>query len=82
MRHAKSDWSISGQRDFDRTLNTRGLSDAPRMGKFLRTKSFIPDHIMSSSSQRTTLTAEMICEQIGYEFEDIQFEDSVLNSQP
>ena len=32
IRHAKSDRSDSGQKDFDRELNPRGHSDAPRMG--------------------------------------------------
>ena len=33
MRHAKSDWSVAGQEDFDRVLNKRGRGDLARMGR-------------------------------------------------
>jgi len=34
LRHAKSDWS-GGEADIDRTLNPRGLSQAPEAGSWL-----------------------------------------------
>ena len=33
LRHAKSSWSNPGLADVDRPLATRGLNDAPLMGK-------------------------------------------------
>ena len=36
LRHAKSSWEDEGLKDFDRPLASRGLKDAPLMGKFLR----------------------------------------------
>jgi phosphohistidine phosphatase len=50
IRHAKSDWNISAQPDFERTLNERGKLDAPVMGQRLLAKNVIPDLIISSSA--------------------------------
>lgn len=61
MRHAKSDWSIDGQKDFDRVLNTRGLKDAPNMGAFLSGKHFTPDAVISSSAERARKTTQLVC---------------------
>ncbi len=36
VRHAKSDWSLPGQADWDRPLNKRGQRDAPEMARRLR----------------------------------------------
>jgi|AntAceMinimDraft_1070359.scaffolds.fasta_scaffold04571_6 phosphohistidine phosphatase len=60
MRHAKSDWSIDGQKDFDRVLNARGLKDAPNMGAFLSEKGFSPDAIISSSAERAKKTTALV----------------------
>lgn len=60
MRHAKSDWSIDGQQDFDRVLNSRGKSDAPRMGLFLSEKGFTPNAIISSSATRAKNTTQLL----------------------
>ncbi len=45
LRHAKSDWSIHGQKDFD-----RGRNDAPKMGEYLKSNGIIPDLILSTNS--------------------------------
>ena len=45
MRHAKSDWSDSAQSDFDRPLNKRGRSDAPRMAALLNSDGGLADSV-------------------------------------
>jgi phosphohistidine phosphatase len=40
VRHAKSDWSLPGQQDWDRVLNKRGQRDAPEMARRLRRPSW------------------------------------------
>jgi phosphohistidine phosphatase len=77
MRHAKSDWSIPGQPDFERSLNERGHRDASLMAERLKELNIKPDAIFSSSSLRTRLTAQYICEKIGFNFENIQWKDSL-----
>ncbi len=56
LRHAKSDHGGRAQRDHDRELNPRGLSDAPRMGQWLARCELRPDWWLSSTAQRAVQT--------------------------
>jgi phosphohistidine phosphatase len=60
VRHAKSSWENLRLNDFDRPLNSRGLRDAPEMGKRLVAKYSPPDHFVSSPAVRAWATAELI----------------------
>lgn len=80
IRHGKSDWSEGGQKDFDRELNHRGHSDAPRMGGKLFEMNLKPDLIVSSPARRTTLTTEYICEQIKYPFDEVDFQEDIYEA--
>ncbi|HSZ26119.1 MAG TPA: histidine phosphatase family protein [Cytophagaceae bacterium] len=80
MRHAKSDWSVSGEKDFDRTLNNRGLSDAPRMGRRLFEMGVKPDLIISSPAIRAKMTAESVAEQLNYDIDNIVYESEIYES--
>ncbi len=62
VRHAKSDWSIPGQLDFDRGLNSRGKKNAPMMaGIFLKEWSGV-DMLVSSPAKRALTTASIFAE--------------------
>ncbi len=63
MRHAKSDWGDEALSDHDRPLNPRGRRDAPRMAEWLSEIDLIPDLILSSSSERTRQTVELMTAQ-------------------
>src|SRR6478609_9785737 len=80
IRHAKSDWSDGGEKDFDRGLNQRGNMDAPRMGGKLKEMGIMPDLIVSSPALRTTLTTEYICEQINYPFDKVDFQEDIYEA--
>ena len=80
VRHAKSDWTIEGQRDFDRDLNQRGYRDAPRMAMQFSQTGFIPDLIISSPAKRARITAGFFAERLEYNEEDIAFDDSIYES--
>lgn len=56
MRHAKSDWSLEGQPDFDRSLALRGRLAAPLMGAWLREQAWTIDYVLLSPSRRTEET--------------------------
>ena len=58
MRHAKSSWANPLQSDHARTLNERGRSDAPMVAKNLVTRSWIPDVVYLSDSERTRETMQ------------------------
>jgi phosphohistidine phosphatase len=66
MRHAKSSWKEPELADHDRPLNKRGEKDAPRMGRVLKDKKLIPDHIYSSTAVRARQTVEGLVEKSGY----------------
>ena len=60
MRHAKSSLDDPLLTDTERPLNPRGKRDAPRMGKFLRERGIVPDHVVTSGAVRARCTAEMV----------------------
>jgi len=80
IRHAKSNWNNTELTDFERILNKRGLKDAPFMSKKLKELNCTPDYILSSSSQRTFITAKLICEGINYPLKDVCFERSIYEA--
>jgi len=64
-RHAKSDWSVPGQRDIDRTLNKRGKSDAPIMAAVLAglVKDAVP-LVLCSTARRTKETLKPLSDRL------------------
>ncbi len=64
VRHAKSDWSLAGQHDWDRTLNKRGQRDAPEMARRLRARKLKPDLILTSPAVRALATASIMAHEL------------------
>ena len=60
MRHAKSDWGDESLSDHDRPLNERGRQSAPAMAGWLAEVNAIPDVVLSSSSERTSETLNLM----------------------
>lgn len=56
LRHAKSDWSDSDTRDFDRGLNARGCKGARLMGRHIRDHGIAWDALIASPAQRVRTT--------------------------
>lgn len=54
-RHAKSSWS-TGHTDHERPLNARGRADAPRVGRELAERGWMPDLVLCSTAERTRET--------------------------
>ncbi len=82
IRHAKSSWKESGKRDFDRPLNSRGISDAPEMGKRMLERNQIPDLVLSSEANRALSTAEAITKALGLKDEQLQTHRDLYLSSP
>jgi len=74
IRHAKSDWGHPELSDFDRPLNGRGESDAPRMGSELKSRRIGFDLVLASPANRALTTARAICHEIGYAEDAIEKE--------
>jgi phosphohistidine phosphatase len=60
LRHAKSSWSDSRLKDFERPLNERGETAAPRMGAFMARRGLAPDLILCSTAVRTRQTLNLV----------------------
>lgn len=80
VRHAKSDWSDAGLRDFDRPLNARGEHDAPRMARFLRERELVPTFLLASPAARTYATARHFAAAFGIAENDIALMESLYDS--
>lgn len=74
MRHAKSDWNHPSLIDFDRPLNKRGQASAPKVGHWLRSRNLLPDRVISSPAVRTRQTANLVCAELGFSFDDVQWD--------
>ena len=60
LRHAKSSWDDPVLADFDRPLAPRGLKAAPRMGRELARRDWLPDLALVSPAQRTRETWRLV----------------------
>jgi phosphohistidine phosphatase len=56
LRHAKSDWSLPGERDHDRVLAKRGRETAPKMGAYMAGHGLRPDLVICSTAARARET--------------------------
>lgn len=65
VRHGKSDWGDPGLADHDRTLNDRGLRDAPRMAERLAASGVGIERLLSSTAVRARTTAQIFGETLG-----------------
>lgn len=65
LRHAKSDWSDTTQRDFDRPLNGRGERAAALMGQWARREALTFDAIVASPAARVRDTLKTFMESYG-----------------
>lgn len=81
IRHAKSDWSVASQNDFERGLNPRGQKAIVTMAKDLKERGIIPDLILSSSATRARLTAKGLAKNIGHNIE-IKYLDALYLADP
>lgn len=64
LRHAKALKSEPGERDFDRGLATRGMTDSEKLGAFLTRHRLVPDRILVSPAVRareTWVRAALAC---------------------
>jgi phosphohistidine phosphatase len=64
VRHAKSDWSLPDQDDWDRPLNPRGQRDAPEMARKLKSRRVKPDRILTSPAVRALATVTIMAREL------------------
>lgn len=81
MRHAKSSWDDASLPDFDRPLNSRGLSAAPFMGELMARNSLLPRMIISSPAKRAMETSMLVKESLGLNC-DLCYDERIYEAQP
>jgi phosphohistidine phosphatase len=64
LRHAKSSWDDTSLADFDRPLAGRGRKAAPRMGKEIMARGWLPDAILASPAKRTRQTWALVAAEL------------------
>jgi phosphohistidine phosphatase len=72
LRHAKSDWGDRDRDDFDRTLNARGCSTAPKMAQYIDTQNLTPDLVWCSTAQRARQTWSLVGSALTHDDQDIE----------
>jgi phosphohistidine phosphatase len=82
IRHAKSSWANPLQSDYERPLNERGEEDAPKMGERLKSLGLVPDVIIASTAKRAKQTAKKIASAIGYNVDNIRWEEKLYHCIP
>ena len=65
LRHAKSDWDDPVARDFDRSLNARGMRGAQTVGAHMRNLGLVFDAVVSSPAVRCVDTLDGVWEGYG-----------------
>jgi phosphohistidine phosphatase len=65
LRHAKSDWSVGGQRDHDRPLAARGREAAPLIGAYMVQHGLVPDQVLVSPARRARETWDLVASAFG-----------------
>ena len=63
LRHAKSDWPDVP--DQERPLAKRGRRDAPVVGRWLRSRGYLPDTVICSVARRTRQTWKLAAPELG-----------------
>jgi phosphohistidine phosphatase len=64
LRQAKSSWDDAALADIDRPLAERGRKAAPRMGRELVRRGWLPDAALVSPARRTRQTWELIAAEL------------------
>ncbi len=80
MRHAKSNWAVPNQPDYERTLNARGVSASVLMAERLVLAKVNIDTIITSTAVRASQTAYIISQHLG--IEDLIYRSELYHAPP
>jgi phosphohistidine phosphatase len=81
LRHAKSSWKHPALPDHDRPLNTRGMTEAPVMGKLMSKHGLDPELVLCSTARRTRDTLQLVLPELKTE-PMIVYEDDLYHGTP
>jgi len=81
LRHAKSSWESPSLPDKERPLATRGVVDAPLMGRAMAERGIDPDLVLCSSARRTRDTLGLVLPELKVEPE-VVYKDELYHPSP
>ena len=81
LRHAKSSWKNPALPDRERPLNTRGIADAPMMGRAMTERGIDPELVLCSSARRTVDTLGLVLPELKVE-PKVVYEDALYHASP
>jgi phosphohistidine phosphatase len=81
LRHAKSSWKNPTLPDRERPLASRGVADAPVMGRAMAERGIDPELILCSSARRTVDTLALVLPELKVE-PKVVYEDSLYHPSP
>ncbi|HEY0681821.1 MAG TPA: histidine phosphatase family protein [Steroidobacter sp.] len=82
LRHAKTEPQHSGQEDWDRVLEPRGLKDAPEMARRLRERKLKPDLVITSPAVRALTTAQIFARELHLPAAKLQQDERLYLASP
>jgi len=80
MRHAKSDWSVESNTDFERPLSIRGEKAARLMGKWLKKNYYEIERIICSPALRAKQTCHRIIKELGIAGNNVYWESEIYEA--
>lgn len=81
-RHAKSGWDNPNLSDFERTLNHRGLRDAPFMAEKIKELVAVPELIITSGATRARTTTDFFVKAFDYPESKLIKDDRLYDGGP
>jgi phosphohistidine phosphatase len=81
LRHAKSSWKNPTLPDRERPLATRGIADAPVMGRAMTERGIDPELVLCSSARRTVDTLALVLPELKVE-PKVVYEDALYHASP
>ena len=81
LRHAKSSWKNPTLPDRERPLSTRGMNDAPLMGRAMTERGIDPELVLCSSARRTVDTLALVLPELKVE-PKVVYEDALYHASP
>ena len=81
LRHATSSWNNPSLPDQERPLATRGVTDAPLMGRAMAERGIDPDLVLCSSARRTRDTLALVLPELKVE-PKVVYDDALYHASP
>lgn len=79
LRHAKSSWKNPSLPDRERPLASRGIADAPAMGRAMTERGIDPELVLCSSARRTVDTLSLVLPELKVE-PSVVYEDALYHA--